>query len=517
MNEHYKKFVLANHQLNRMSITEFAKKELQLKLWDKQIKILEDFYESGKLELLLVCGKKSSKTTMAAIIACYEVYCLLRLGNPHKHFNILEGQPIYVLNTCTGKKQAQNIFLNYVKSMVSKSRFLTLFLSDVFTADEIRFDYNIRVMSQSSNSISSLGYTCICTMFDELAWFRDTSGNFSGKAVYDSLKPNLKPFGKAGKSIVFSSPGPKSGVFYKIYLDSSAYDSTFMIQLPTWEINPTISRESLDEEFRKDPLKARMDWGAEFVDISGTALNSTKIDEAVAHDNMDIYNFTDKVNEYVLALDPGLKHDAYAISFGHKESEVPVIDFNSAWQGTTTEPVDIEEVENFIRMVCARLNVVLIVLDQHQSASTIQKFRKEGYNIKETYFSAPYNVAIYTNLIEKLNTNKIKLPNVQELIMEMKALKRVGAGKYAKYEAPTSGAVTHDDRVDATANCTYQLEILYKEVEDMGTDDFGCDGKVYDEEDGDKDKEQSNVVKKDKKQGTDKSKKEEEVDEFAAF
>ncbi len=495
MSELAVKFVVQNHRLNKYSIAEFAREVLKLSLWPEQEKALVSFYESGKIEFLMVCGKKSGKSFMAAVISLYEIYKLLLIENPQQHYGLLENSPIYSLNTCVSKGQAENILLEYVKSMVKGSEFMSMYLVDnAFTASEVEFKKNLRILAQSSNSVSSLGYTCIITLFDELAWFRDTTGNFSGKAVYDALKPNIKPIGKDGKSIILSSPGDKKGVFYKIYTDTSKYDTTFLLHAPTWVMNPSISREDLNDDFDKDPQKSAMDWGAEFIDTLGVALNTQKIDEAVQHDNLDVSRTTGKDFDYIIALDPALRSDRFALALGHMEDDETIIDYVRTWGGTPTNPVIIEEVEDFVRMICKNFRVVLIVLDQHQSASTIQRFTKEGFNIKETTFTAKYNVQIFSSLNERLNMGKIKLPNDLDLIAELKSLQRKGAGQFAKYEAPTSGAMTFDDLCDVTANVNWQLQVL-NEI-DIGTDSFACDEMLEIDEDEEEEINEANRLEK---------------------
>lgn len=466
-----RRMLISIHRAHSYNIVDFTKNVLNLELWPEQARILKEFYSSEKKELMLILGKKSGKTFMASVVALYEVYKLLLMTNPQRHYKILPSQTIYILNVCAGKGQAIGIFLDFVKAMVKGSNFLKFFLSQVPLSDEVRFKKNIVIKSQSSSSRSSLGFACITVLFDELAWFLDTSGNASGKAVYQSLRPNINPFGKDGKSVIFSSPGTKKGIFFELKEFAEKSENMMVFQKATWEMNPNITRNDLKEEFLKDPEKAMMDFEGKFMEPAGSGLNSEKIDACIKHEVIDI-NVKDWSKTMVIALDPGLKHDAYALAMGHKREGKIVIDYCHRWQGTSENPVQIEEVENHIRFLKEQFNVTLVCLDQHQSASTIQRLSKEGIPIEETHFTATYNVTIYNNLKEKINSEQIEFPKFPRLIAEMKAIQRTGAGEYAKYNAPTTGSITTDDMVDAVANCAFQLEKL----ENIGSDVFVLDG-----------------------------------------
>ncbi len=47
---------------------------------------------------------------------------------------------------------------------------------------------------------------------------------------------------------------------------SGAASDLFVIQRPTWQVNRTITRESLESEFLADPDYARREYGAEWIE-----------------------------------------------------------------------------------------------------------------------------------------------------------------------------------------------------------------------------------------------------------
>jgi len=333
--------------------------------------------------------------------------------------------------------------------MVDNSEFMQMHLADQPVKSEIRFRNNIRFVAHPCTSRASRGYTAIIVLFDELWFFMETGGVSSAKEVYSNLVPNIKPFGKDGKSVILTSVGGDTGFVYEKMTDTQKNPScnTYLITKNTWEMNPHITFESLSEEFRKDETQARLDYGCEPLTNVDTALNRIKIEEAAVLRIRDP-SYGEKQHRRVLTLDPGLKHDTFALAMGYIDGDTPIIDYITGWTGNKDNPVSIEEVEEHITMLHKNFNIVEIALDQYQSASTVQRLGKLNYPICETTFTAKYNYLIYSNLIEKLNLNKIKICRHDTAIKELKVLRRVGTtggGKYARYEAPTSGEIKHDD------------------------------------------------------------------------
>jgi hypothetical protein len=486
------KAYLKLHRKMNYGELDIAEKVLNLKLRPKQKEIIKNFFtkdEKGKPkyeEYMLVCGKKGGKTFLTACMNLILVYKLLLIEDFFKKWEIIP-QDIYLLNTCAGKDQSVKVYLNQVKGMMMLSPFLKEFKINEMT-DELHFripGYKNKIIlkAQSSRSTSSLGYLCFSVTFDELAWFEDNTNKNSSKEVYGALFPNIKPFRGWGYSFILSSPSDTSSWFYSHYEFAKNSAKKMVIQHPTWVMNPGISRESLDEEFKRDYDKACMDYAAEFIENVGGAFTVDAIEKALQLDVRDV-GVPDK-RPRIISLDPGLKHDAYALAMGYGDENYKVrIDYVRYWFGTRSNPVKIREVEDFIRYLCKKYIVTKIVLDQRYSASTIQTLDAEGLPIFETFFDGGYKQKMYQTFKEKLNMGEVLLPRDEKVKNELVALKRKGTGASIRYEAPTSGPVKTDDVADAVANCVYQLSLLNSESE--GTDDFAIDGlevKYDDDED----------------------------------
>jgi len=481
--------LIRQHKKRNLDEVQIAEQVLKLNLWDSQKKILRDFFQlnsEGKPkyeEWMLVCGKKSSKTFTTAVINLILVYKLILMDDFFKRFSLVP-QDVFLLNTCAGKEQSIKVYLNQVKGIITLSPFMQEF-KEGETNDEIRFNipgYKTMFIlkAQSSRSTSSLGYLCFSVTFDELAWFQDSSNRSCSKEVYAALYPNIKPFGGYGYSFILSSPSDTGAWFYSHFEFAMNSAKRLVIQKSTWEMNPNIKEEDLEEEKKRDYDKWIMDWQGNFIESVGGAFTPEIIEAAIKLDIRDI-SVRDK-RQRVIALDPGLKRDAYALAMGYIENYKLYIDYVHYWIGTRNVPVKISDVEEHVRYLFKNYIISKIVLDQRYSASTIQRLGAEGFPIFETFVDSGYKQKMYQNFKEKLNMHEVFLPHDEKTKSELIALKRKGSGATTRYEAPTVGVVKHDDMADAVANCCYQLCMLNEEG--TGTDDFAIDGEsiLLDEE-----------------------------------
>ena len=146
----------------------------------------------------------------------------------------------------------------------------------------------------------------------------------------------------------------------------------------------------------------------------------------------------------VITLDPGVVHDRYALVMGHWDrlQEKVVEDYIHVWQGTRKKPVQIAEVEAHTVQLNCHYRVIINALDQHQSASTIQRLSNarevqriyEELRIKrgvpwprtlpmeETFFSHSYNQKLFKNLREFVLAEAIDLLDHELQTLEIKNL-----------------------------------------------------------------------------------------------
>lgn len=191
--------------------------------------------------LLLVMGRRSSKTAIVSIIASYEAYklCECPEGNPHKYYGIPIGKRIAILNVAVSEAQAYDPLFIEIQSRIANSPYfedkinhsassknIISILTDSDKREnanrkergmKILLDGSVVLRSGHSNSASLRGGASICILFDEFAHFMTSSGKQSGDEVFGALVPSTQQFGMDGKVVLLSDPRGKDSMFWRLF------------------------------------------------------------------------------------------------------------------------------------------------------------------------------------------------------------------------------------------------------------------------------------------------------------
>ena len=259
---------------------------LNLKLKPKQAESLWKFnHEKDKetglamwKELVAMVGMRSGKTVMGSCQEAYELYCLLMLDDPAAHYGLVPGQEIYLINVAASETQSKDTVFAQLRARVDNSQWFKKYIAylksfgrmrrgDYLFRDlENKLEFNdkhIMCLSMNSNSLTNVGKTAKFVIFDELAKFKTTEGKDSADEVYSSISRATQTFGWNGHVWSISSPLSDDDKIVELSETARKGEIKGMLGyvMPTWEFNPSITRESLDREYKKDPILADRDFG----------------------------------------------------------------------------------------------------------------------------------------------------------------------------------------------------------------------------------------------------------------
>lgn len=415
-------------------------------------------------EVVVIAGSKSGKSTLSAEAGLWGVYRLLQF-DAYKKYGLTPGMRIYCMNIAPKEDIAVNVTLQYIKGLAYDSWYLAEYIKDD-RRNELEFDKNIIARAQGSSSRAGRGYAIFNLIFDEAASFMDTRGNLSGAQVMQAFVPRLAPFGTDGRFIVITTPQGRGGIAWDLFktgtpinviqkqVTHGEHKFRAAFQFATWNLNP-LSQYAEDSEFmRKENFKDS--WGFDreyrglFADVVSQFLDPKAIQNCVVDATLPN---SEKTESYMITGDPGFAHDNYAIAMGHLDKEsLVIVDLVTKFE----PPLNIIEVENFFEDLCKRYNVTDIVLDQHLSMATIQRLQDKRLPARGISFGSKTDVKIYQNLLELINVMKIRLPEYEPLLIELRFLqRRILADRY-RVEA-SSGHT--DDLADAVALLAYVLNV----------------------------------------------------------
>lgn len=465
-----------------------------------------DKYKRAKefTHLLLIMGRRSSKTMMVSIIAAYEAYrlCECPEGNPHKFYKIAPDKPIHIINVAVSEAQALDPLFAEIEARIFRSPYFLdkvnhessikgklYIMTDADKRENARrrekgiSTYNpgsVILMSGHSNSGSLRGHATKCILFDEFAHFVSTAGRSSGDEVYNALTPSMKQFGRDGKIIILSDPRGKEGMFWKLFnlaqktvvkedgTKEYPHDDVLAIQLPTWRMNPypEFSKEALETQERpKDPAAFLTSWGARFMGAEGSKFfDPQKIQDCIDFAATEA-RFGLPSNTYFIHLDPATTSHNYALcmvhamTYANAKMEIKrkvFVDYVKYWKPDETGPVNIKDVEDCIKNLCRRFNVVAVTFDSFQSQQTIQNLRMAGINAYETPFRTNYITEIYGELRNLVNQADVVIYPNEQLIGEMTELLYKILNRGFKKFFDQKSEFPSDDVVDALAGAAYQ-------------------------------------------------------------
>jgi len=457
-------------------------------------------------ELLLACGRRSGKTFIASIISSYEAYKLIVKGDPQKYYKLPQGEEIRIINVASTGDQAlilakatQNRILNskwfipYVEGKTTSEIRLRTKRDIELIKEEVKnhgkpldAHTSIKIEAMSCTGRGIRGGTIIVGILDEVAHFVDNSGNRSGNTIYEALTPSIATFGMDGKILCLSSPYTKGGIFYDLYLDSKGKtddpddngdQNKRMFQIPTWEMNETITFEYLNSEKRRNPESFPTEFGAEFSStILGFFKFPEKIDVCITRESENT-GPTGKWQHYI-AIDPSANDNGYALAMVHVEirekvktdpqgreykikQPIVVLDRWKVWSIHDPEFVgmtfiDEEIIQEYLNGIFGKFVIQKIVYDHFDSTQCVVKLQKKGYDAEKRNFTSAYQMKIWPKFRNLIYEERVDLFQHDLGIAELKALQEIKTGKRRfKVEAPKQGEIVTDDLADVLAHACY--------------------------------------------------------------
>ena len=467
------------------------------RLYPVQDEILREFFSENPdktfEELLLICGRDSTKTFIASIIAAYLAYLWLEIPDPYYLFQgrIDRGKEVHIICVALKEKQAM-ILLNEIKIKIIGDAKNGIPGSPYFqgkvvgdNSTEIVLKKNLHILAVTSNSASEVGKTAIAVLFDEIGKYGTEEGTRDGEEVYDSLMPSLGRFASnrpvfiarcagdkslerivrfLGRAVSISTPMAETGILWRLYQAALRMPGVMLLyHRPTWEMNPNYPEgcDYLESQRKKNPKTFDREWGAKFAKAIDAMFPPDLIDHCVSK---RIWNYDFK-QEYRCTLDTSKNRDAFAFAMGHLQGGRVIVDRLQYWLTEEGRRHNWDQIERDVRMQTMQFRAEHIAHDGYESEGVRLHF--DGFLLDETPFSGKYKMEIYTTLESLLYQDLIELPDNPRLKAELKALVRKWNGDKFTVHHPDDGPVRNDDGADAVANLAH---ILYKNFVDQGGD-----------------------------------------------
>lgn len=335
---------------------------------------------------LLGMPKKNGKSTLAALIGIFMMYC-----------DEIGGEVIVAANA---KDQASMIIYSKIRKGIQVSPKLAVGVDALKTGIEMKgTGTTCRCIAHQFETAAGLNPNC--TLFDEIWGFKD-------RKFYDELM--VVPTRENPLIIIVTYAGYEQfGLLWDLYQDGMRGET--LIEAPGKEIyikraknDPRMfmfwSHENLASWVTKPYLDGQKgslppNVYARFHENRWSAAEVGFITHDDILRNLDpvwtlqLTAQPERAYNYICAIDLGLTHDRTARVVGHLDpaNQGVYVDSLRVWEGSPAEPVPIYDVERDLITMMEQFGCRTLVIDPWQMESTIQKLRGI-YNIIPFNFSS---------------------------------------------------------------------------------------------------------------------------------
>ncbi|WP_426571370.1 hypothetical protein [Aquihabitans sp. McL0605] len=466
-----------------------------------------------------VIGRRGGKGHIGSLACARLLWELLALGDPHAHFGIPPNKKVAIPIFAGNREQARfNLFAD-IAGLLLEAPCFAPFLQGIYRdrlviatpADLTRPDRlhegSIEIIAKEATSTAGRGPATPFQFYDEMAFVDPATSQASAEAIYDAATPALDQFGDWAFVAELSSPHQQTGEFFAIHrraleLDprtgEAMYPEMVTVQLPSWapyeqceiateipmvtqaeaDADPEMADEdgkprcfpptgraisSNDAQMRQLQRAKRRTFSVERLAQWGTSAAAFFVAEDVdamfgPYQGSILTEATTAPlsRKYVIAVDPGIKHDPFAWIIGHldpiDELGRPhlVLDAIRRWVPEDHGgELEINDVLDALLEDIRYFHPVQVVTDQYGGPFVVQHLNRKLGNsalnpfsiIREEAWNQTSKLAAANLVAEALALGQIHSPVHKQLRLELLFLEQVGN----RIAAPTSGSVKTDD------------------------------------------------------------------------
>jgi len=394
--------------------------------------------------LVGVVGMRSGKSATVASMVAAHLHNLLCYESLPARLGMVSSQTLDIDFVAAGQRQAEKTIYGHFRGLYDHSPWFQNYrrqLMDLEVTDhnlrrgdlywendtEIEwFDKFIRVCATHTNSGTLAGPTRLAVAFDELSRLDAGDSKRSATEVYRVLENSLLTvrascarlreegewIAEDGLMLSVSSPIFLDDKSMQLLKTATRVRRMYSFHMPTWEFNPTISKErDLAEAYEKDPIGAERDFGANppgaenpFIDdpvrvdlcedkkrpsilqyrevaFDATATNGV---QTVQYHYIRPEFLGMRINNlarYAVHCDPGETGDSFCLAVGHRDNDLCVIDAALEMRPIkygVQRSVHFPSIVNFIKAMNRTTKLLAASYDRWNSTDHIQELIDEG-------------------------------------------------------------------------------------------------------------------------------------------
>lgn len=418
----------------------FLKVMFALPLTPQEEQIFKDCTGRDKLptkpyrELWLVVGRRGGKSLILSLIAVW--LAVFRDWRPY----LQPGERATIMVIAVDRKQARTMF-RYILGFLENVPMLKM-LIERKTLETIELKRQVAIEVHTASFRTIRGYTIAAALLDEIAFFRsDEDSSNPDTEIITALKPAMKTI-PTSMLLCASSPYARRGVLWENYDRYYGENNPNILvwQAPTWVMNRSITRDDLDDDFRRDVSSATAEYGAEFRSdvesfVRREAVESCTI--AGRFENMP------QGHAYLCFVDPsGGSQDSFTLAVAHKEDDKVILDCLRE----IIPPFSPEDVVGEFCQVIKSYNTSYVTGDRYGG-----EWPRERFDQYDIFYEVEKRTKsdLYRELLPLINSGRVELLDHEKMFLQLISLERRTSvtGRDSINHPPGQ----HDDIINAAA------------------------------------------------------------------
>lgn len=389
------------------------------------------------LEAWLCCGRRSGKSFMLALIVVF-LACFFD-WRPY----LGPGEIGTCMVIAADRRQAR-VIMRYVLGLLRSVPMLKRQIENV-TQESITLKNNIQIEIHTASFRSTRGYTVVCCLCDEIAyWEVDSDAAQPDTEVINAIRPAMATIPRA-MLLCASSPHSRKGALWETYHKHYGKDGDDILvwQADTRSMNPSVPQAFIDRHMNEDPARASAEYGAQFrADLEAlisreavAACTSWGVRERAPRSGVT----------YLAGLDPagGGGQDSMTLCISHRERDCLIVDcLREAKPPFSPEAVALE-----FAAVMKSYRVSTAYSDRWGGDWPKEQFAKFGIMVEQ---EPKTKSGLYLDTLATVNSKRIDLLEHPRCFNQTIGLER-RTGRGAENIDHQPGG--HDDLINSVAIC----------------------------------------------------------------
>jgi len=360
-------------------------------------------------ESYVICGRRSGKSYMSAVIAAY--LASFRDWKPY----LSPGERGWIFIIANDKAQA-GIIKAYISGIFHRVKSLKLLVEkETVETLELKNGINIAVKTASFRAIR--GYTVLAGILEEIAFWRSEDSANPDKEILAAIRPALATIPES-LLLGISTPYSRGGVLFdKFRAHYGKSGGPLIWKAPTRTMNPTIDKRLIESALKEDPQAAAAEWEAEWRQDIEAFITQELVEAATVPGRFELPRL-ENVRYYAFADPSGGRQDSFTLGISHRESSGKIILDVLRERRPPFQP---KAVVSEYAQLLKSYGLAEVTADRYAGEWVASAFREYGIMLRPSELSAS---EIYLNFLPLISNGSVELLDVKRLAGQLTGLER---------------------------------------------------------------------------------------------